>query len=81
MTARAHSGSVPPPTASSTHRWRRVVLRVLGVVIAALALLAAMAWLDEAEGDLRQVRAPAIQPTLATATAPSFATPLATAFA
>ncbi|WP_343636674.1 hypothetical protein [Roseateles sp.] len=64
-------GAVPPVPARSSarpHRWRRVLLRTIGVVIAVLALLAAMALLDQAEGDLRQVLAPALVP-LATALA------------
>jgi hypothetical protein len=62
-------GAVPPVPARSAapaHRWRRVLLRVMGIVIAALALLAAMAWLDQAEGDLRQVLAPSLDPLATT---------------
>ena len=62
-------GAVPPATARSSappHRWRRALLRTIGIVVAVLALLAAMALLDQAEGDLRQVLAPALDP-LATA--------------
>lgn len=55
--ARLGGAHVPAPRPTPDHRWRRVLLRALGIAVALLALLAALAWLDHAEGDLRQVRA------------------------
>lgn len=70
MKAPAHPGGTLPPTRSasvpssaassaapSDHRWRRLLLRAVGVVAAVLAVAAAIAWLEHAEGDLRQVSA------------------------
>ena len=55
------SGPAPhlPLPAVSAHRWRRVLLPAAGVVLALLAVAVVVAWLDHAEGDLRQVSAPA----------------------
>ena len=68
--ARLGGARVPAPPPVSDHRWRRVLLRALGIAVAMLALLAAMAWLDHAEGDLRQVRAAPAAPL-----SPAFAPP------
>jgi ferric-dicitrate binding protein FerR (iron transport regulator) len=72
--ARLHGAAPPvhaqPPIAA--HRWRRLLLPAIGIVVAVLALAAAMAWLDHAEGDLRQVRAPTTEPSATTPTAPAF---------
>ncbi|WP_423595676.1 hypothetical protein [Roseateles sp. MS654] len=57
--ARLDGAAAPARPAVSDHRWRRWLLRVLGIAVAVLALLAAMVFLDHAEGDLRQVMAPA----------------------
>ncbi|HEY1396746.1 hypothetical protein [Roseateles sp.] len=72
--ARLH-GTAPPIPAQppiAAHRWRRLLLPAIGVVVAVLALLAAMAWLDHAEGDLRQVQAPTTQPSATTPSSPAF---------
>ena len=57
--ARLDGAAAPARPVVSDHRWRRWLLRVLGIAVAVLALLAAMVFLDHAEGDLRQVMAPA----------------------
>ncbi|WP_431260330.1 hypothetical protein ACQ86G_09380 [Roseateles chitinivorans] len=75
--ARLH-GAAPPvhaPQPLAAHRWRRLLLPAIGIAVTALALLAAMAWLDHAEGDLRQVRAPAARPSATTPAAPAFLPP------
>jgi hypothetical protein len=72
--ARLH-GVAPPVTAQppiAVHRWRRLLMPAIGIVVTVLALLAAMAWLDHAEGDLRQVRAPSAAPSATTPAAPAF---------
>ena len=72
--ARLH-GAAPPvhaTTPTAAHRWRRLLLPALGIAVTVLALLAAMAWLDHAEGDLRQVRAPTAVPSATTPAAPAF---------
>ena len=77
MKAPAHPGGVAPPRVrpAAGHRWRRMLLRAIGLVVAVLALLAAMAWLDQAEGDLRLVQAPSSSPSFApSAFAPSATT-------
>ncbi|WP_431048912.1 hypothetical protein [Roseateles sp. L2-2] len=56
--ARLHGAAPPSQPPIAAHRWRRLLLPVLGAVVGVLVLLAAMAWLDHAEGDLRQVQAP-----------------------
>ncbi len=58
---------LPLPSVSA-HRWRRVLLPAVGVVLAVLAVAVVIAWLDHAEGDLRQVSVPAALVT-STATA------------
>lgn len=65
--ARLHGAAPPVPAQPpiAAHRWRRLLLPVLGIAVAVLALLAAMAWLDHAEGDLRQVLAPTAGATVA----------------
>ncbi|ANH70074.1 hypothetical protein [Mitsuaria sp. 7] len=72
--ARLHGVAPPvhaqPPIAA--HRWRRLLLPAIGIAVAVLALLAAMAWLDHAEGDLRQVMAPTDLPSADTPAAPAF---------
>lgn len=56
--ARLHDAAPPSQPPIAAHRWRRLLLPAIGAAVAVLALLAAMAWLDHAEGDLRQVQAP-----------------------
>lgn len=69
--ARLHGTAPPVPSQPpiGAHRWRRLLLPAIGIAVAVLALLLAMAWLDHAEGDLRQVLAPAVDPSTATASA------------
>lgn len=78
--ARLHGAAPPipaqPPIAA--HRWRRLLLPAIGIVVAVLALLAAMAWLDHAEGDLRQVRAPTNPPSATPVASPAFQPPATT---
>lgn len=45
--------------AAARRLWRRRLLRAASIVLAVALVWAAMALLDQAEGDLRQVRAPA----------------------
>ncbi|SEL79221.1 hypothetical protein SAMN05216359_11730 [Roseateles sp. YR242] len=44
--------------AAARRLWRRRLLRTASIVLAVAVVWAAMALLNEAEGDLRQVRAP-----------------------
>ncbi|WP_141100928.1 hypothetical protein [Roseateles aquatilis] len=60
---RAPSPLVPASSAPD-HRWRRALLRAAGIVALILVAFAAMALLDRAEGDLRQVRAPSFEPAV-----------------
>lgn len=46
------------------HPWRQTLLRVGGVVMAALLVWAVVTLLDRAEGDLRLVAAPTVATTL-----------------
>ncbi len=70
--ARLHGAAPPVPSQPPivAQRWRRLLLPALGIAVAVLAMLLAMAWLDHAEGDLRQVRAPAVESSTATASLP-----------
>ncbi|UXH77979.1 hypothetical protein [Roseateles amylovorans] len=64
MKAHAHHGALPrapvdPDRLAQHRRWRQRLLRAVGVLLAVGLVWGALALLHHAEGDLRQVQAPA----------------------